>query len=321
MTYNLYLGADLRPVIAASPGGVISAAAAAWAHVQATDFTIRAEAIARAIAGQHPDLVGLEEVSLWETSSSPTGPFTTAYDFLQLVLDELAKKGTPYRAAAVNPHFGVMLPVTQAFDSWVRWTERNAILVRADIAGQKVFATNPKSVVFQAYIPLTLMGQSLPITRGYSSVDVQFRGKWVRFVAAHLEAYSEDIRKLQAAELVTALNGSPYDVILVGDLNSERSFVGDSWQMFMAAGYTDVWTETMPGDPGFTASFGDDLVGPPSELDHTVDFVLRRSVPSLVGIAGAGEVVGDEIADQSTNGWWPSDHAGVFGVIRINVKE
>ena len=152
-------------------------------------------------------------------------------------------------------------------------------------------------------------------------MDVQFRGKWVRFVAAHLEAYSEDIRKLQAAELVTALNGSPYDVILVGDLNSERSFVGDSWQMFMAAGYTDVWTETMPGDPGFTASFGDDLVGPPSELDHTVDFVLRRSVPSLVGIAGAGEVVGDEIADQSTNGWWPSDHAGVFGVIRINVKE
>jgi hypothetical protein len=112
-------------------------------------------------------------------------------------------------------------------------------------------------------------------------------------------------------ELASALSTSPYDVIIAGDINSERDFTGDSYQILIGAGYTDSWLETMPGVDGFTATFGDDLVGPPSELDHTVDYVLRTTDGSLDGIDGSGEIVGEEIDDQTTTGWWPSDHAGV----------
>jgi endonuclease/exonuclease/phosphatase family metal-dependent hydrolase len=171
--------------------------------------------------------------------------------------------------------------------------------------------------MYAARIPLTILGQRFEITRGYATIDARFHGTWVRFATTQPEAYSVDIRKLQAAELASALSTSPYDVIIAGDINSERDFTGDSYQILIGAGYTDAWVETMPGADGFTASFGDDLVGPPSELDHTVDYVLRSTDGALDGIDGSGEIVGEEIDDQTTTGWWPSDHAGVVVSIGI----
>lgn len=316
MTYNLYLGADLFPVITAPPDRLVEEAARAWAHVQQFDFRIRAEAIARAIGDEHPHLVGLQEVMRWESSATPFGPFTTEYDYLQILLDELAELGTPYEAVAVNPYVTAgPLPVSNQL--FVRMTQGNAIIARADLEDETLFVTNPVSRVFQAFIPLTLGGQPFRLTRGYATVDVQFRGKWIRFATAHPEAFSVPVRKLQAQELAAALTASPYDVILAGDLNSHRDFVGDSWQILTGAGFTDTWTETMSGDPGYTATFGDDLVGPPSELDHTVDYVLRSTGGTLDGIDGIGEVVGDELQDQTSTGWWPSDHAGVFVTVQI----
>jgi hypothetical protein len=151
-----------------------------------------------------------------------------------------------------------------------------------------------------------VLGQPLDVTRGYAAVDARFHGRWVRFATTQPEAYSVPIRQLQAMELAGAHSTSPYDVI-AGDINSEREFTGDSYQILIAAGYTDIWLETMPGVDGSTASFGDDLIGPPSELDHPVDYVLRTSEGCLGGVDGSGEVVGEEIDDQTTTGWWPSD--------------
>jgi endonuclease/exonuclease/phosphatase family metal-dependent hydrolase len=320
MTYNLYLGADLTPVIAAPPDTFVEEATNAWAHVQAFDFGVRAKAIAKAIAAKHPHLVGLQEVMEYETAPSPAGPFTTRYDYLAILFEELAALGTPYEVVVENPYIAVG-PVPVATDppslSFLRFTQGNAIIARADLEDETLFTTNPVARVFQAFIPLTVGGQPLRLTRGYATVDVQFRGKWFRFATAHPEAFNVGIRKLQAQELASALAASPYEVILAGDLNSHRDFAGDSWQILTGSGLTDVWTETMPGDPGYTATFGDDLVGPPSELDHTVDYVLRSAAGTLEGVAGEAEVVGDEIEDKTSTGWWPSDHAGVFTTIRI----
>jgi endonuclease/exonuclease/phosphatase family metal-dependent hydrolase len=315
-TYNLYLGANLVPLFSAPPEQVVETAATAWAHVQATDFRIRAEAIADLIAEEHPHLVALQEVALWQTAptSNPLA-LTTQYDFLQILLDELAQRGAPYTAAAVNPHFTGMLPVSAT--TLVRFTERNAIIARADLEPESFVVTNPVERTFVARVPLSIGGQPIAITRGFATVDVQFRGKWIRFATAHLEAFSDVVRKLQAHELVDALAPSPYDVVLAGDLNSLRDFVGDSWQILTAAGYTDVWNETMPGAPGYTASFGDDLVGPPSELDHTVDYIMRSTVGTIDGIDGDGEILGEEVDDQTSTGGWPSDHAGVAGTVQI----
>jgi endonuclease/exonuclease/phosphatase family metal-dependent hydrolase len=318
MTYNLYLGADLLPVITAPPEDFVEEAEEAWAHVRQFDFRIRAEAIARAIAGKHPHLVGLQEVMRWESAPSPFGPFTTEYDYLQILLDELAELGTPYEAVAVNPYVVAgPMPAATDLSVFVRMTQGNAIIARADLEDETLFVTNPVSRVFEAFVPLTLGGQPFRLTRGYATVDVQFRGKWIRFATTHLEAYSVLVRQLQAQELAATLGASSYDVILAGDVNSHRDFAGDSWQILTAAGFHDVWLETMFGDPGYTATFGDDLVGPPTELDHTVDYVLRTSRGTLDGVDGAGEIVGDELADQTSTGWWPSDHAGVFVTVQI----
>jgi len=316
MTYNLYLGANLVPIFNAPPDQVVAEVREAWHHVRATNFRIRAEAIADLITEEDPHLAGLQEVSLWQTAplEDPTH-LTTKYDFLKLLLGELDQNGTPYEAVATNPFASAALPVSE--DKLVRFTQRNVIIAPAD-RDEDVFAVaNSVSVVYQARIPLTILGQPFEITRGYATIDASFHGTWVRFATTQPEAFSVLIRKLQAAELAGALSTSPYDVIIAGDINSERDFAGDSYQILIGAGYTDVWVETMPGIDDFTASFGDDLVGAPSELDHTVDYVLRSTEGSLDGVDGSGEIVGEELDDQTTTGWWPSDHAGV--VVSIDI--
>ena len=315
-TYNLYLGANLSPLFGKSGPELVAAAAEAWAHVQATDFRERAKALATLIAAEHPHLVGLQEVSLWKTAplTNPAA-LTTRYDFLQLLLDELAARGAPYEAAAVNTHFSAFLPVSGT--EGVRWTQRNAVIARTDLEDEVFVVTNAQQANFAVTLPLPIGGGTIQFPRGWASVDVQFRGKWFRFVTTHPEAFSVAIRKLQAQELVGILAASPYDVLLAADLNSHRDFAGDSWQILSAAGYTDVWSETMPGVPGSTASFGDDLTGPPSELDHTVDYVMRSTDATLDGVDGLGEVIGDEVTDQTATGLWPSDHAGVAVTVRI----
>jgi len=317
MTYNLYLGADLQPIITAPPDQVLTEAKEAWQHVKATNFRLRAEAIADLITEERPDLVGLQEVALWQTApiDDPTH-LTTKYDFLQVLLKELEHNGTPYEAAARNPFFSAMAPMSE--DQLVRFTDRNVIIAPEDRSEETFAVTNPVSVVYQARIPLMLLGNPFDVTRGYATVDVRFHGSWVRFATTQPEAYSVLVRQAQAAELAGALSASPYDVIIAGDINSERDFAGDSYQILIGAGYTDVWVETMPGIDDFTASFGDDLVGPPSELDHTVDYVLRSTEGSLDGVDGSGEIVGEELDDQTATGWWPSDHAGA--VVSIDIS-
>ncbi|KJY36300.1 endonuclease, partial [Streptomyces sp. NRRL S-444] len=103
MTRNLYLGADLAPVLAATtPQGLVAAVTAVWANVQATNFPERAEALADEIAASDPHLVGLQEAVLWR-SQTPAGPGSAThveYDFLQILLDELSARGKHYKAVA-----------------------------------------------------------------------------------------------------------------------------------------------------------------------------------------------------------------------------
>src|SRR5881296_974305 len=92
LTWNVYVGAEIERVVqAGSPEEAIQIATEQWANVQATNFPARAGALAAAIAGRRPQLVGLEELAT-----------RVAYDFLQLVLDSLHARGLDYTAAAVD---------------------------------------------------------------------------------------------------------------------------------------------------------------------------------------------------------------------------
>src|SRR5712691_1071059 len=73
MTRNLYLGADLTPVIAATtPAEFLAAVSAVFAEVQATNFPERAKRLAVEIDKDKPLLIGLQEVAMWRSQFPPT---------------------------------------------------------------------------------------------------------------------------------------------------------------------------------------------------------------------------------------------------------
>ncbi len=317
MTQNLYLGANLKPLFGKSGLDLISAAAAAYAHVVQTDFPDRADAIAKEIAAELPEVVGLQEVALWQEGPDPAHLATT-YDFLTILLNALADHGASYRAVAVGAHFSGALPIGIAPDGrltpWASFTDRDAIIVRTDLPERQFSWSNPTAQNFQRTFDVPLGGAMIQIPRGWTSLDVRFQGRSYRVAETHLEAYSETVRDDQAAELLGSLEASPLPVVLAGDINSLPTDAAGPYGLFAGAGYVDSWVQAMDGDPGFTAGQPDDLnCTLPSTLDHRVDYILHDDDPALRAVPLIGDVVGDSPNDCTATDppLWPSDHAGV----------
>ena len=138
MTRNLYLGSSLQPLFTAvSQQALIAAMTTVYANVQATNFPERAEALASEIADAGPHLVGLQEARLWRSQTpadSSTTPNAThvEYDFVQILLGALARRGLQY--APVNTITTTDREVPRSTPRGlqdVRFTDRDVILARA----------------------------------------------------------------------------------------------------------------------------------------------------------------------------------------------
>jgi endonuclease/exonuclease/phosphatase family metal-dependent hydrolase len=147
---------------------------------------------------------------------SNPGQLTTEYDFLQILLDELAAQGTTYRAASVIETFSKALPSNT---EWIRWTDRNAIIVRDDLAPAELTTANPMGARFATPLPVQIAGTTIELTRGWTSVDVRFQGAWMRVFDTHFEAFHPLVRQVQVGDLAALASSSPYPVILAGDIN------------------------------------------------------------------------------------------------------
>src|SRR5437588_779369 len=189
LTWNVYLGADIGRVLAAPTAEeAVVRATEEWGHVQATDFPARAGALARAIAAQRPHVVGLEELALYRTTDNPFEPATrVAYDFLQLVIDSLHARGVDYTAAAVDRTSDLQVPVIAGVDAsgqptlaGVRWTDGDAVLVRADVP-----YVDAKSGVYAASQVVTVAGVTSGLYQGWSSIVATVDGRAYRFVGTH----------------------------------------------------------------------------------------------------------------------------------------
>src|SRR5204863_6550901 len=111
MSRNLYLGADLTPVLQANTlGGVVDAGGQVVNQVHATKFpSIRAASIAAEIKKRKPDIVGLQEAAWWRTaptdfsvvSGGPKATQTDALggDFLTDLLNAVNSGGKTASAA------------------------------------------------------------------------------------------------------------------------------------------------------------------------------------------------------------------------------
>lgn len=343
MTRNLYLGADLAPAIGApSLEAFVAANGQILREVTANDFPTRAKGLAQEILAEKPDLVGLQEVALWRTGPPSLAPVLTGqptattvrYDYLQELLTQLNKGPDRYEVVVVQNEFDLEAPADEngvAGDGPAaqglpnaeingRLTMRDVILARR---GAGVDTRNPQSGNFKVLLPVEILGQKLPIKRGWTATDARVRGSgWFRFVNTHLEAFDPaalvpSIRALQAAELVAP--GGPatgnLPVVLVGDLNSDDDTVspGDqqAYRVLLNAGLVERSTDNPLGCCLNSSLLAAGAGGSVSDFDHQVDHVMTDD-PAGIRLERS-EVTGL----LPVNGFWDSDHAGLFSALRF----
>ena len=332
MTRNLYLGADLSPLLAAPPPLVAFVAAETFAKIQATDFPARAEALADEIAATDPHVVGLQEATLYRTQTpgdaafGGTTPATTVFqDFLAILLDAIRARGLDYRVAVVQDNADAEAPVftgngPDGLPTFmdVRLTDRDAILVRGDVA-----FSDPERGHYTVNQVVLAAGRPFVILRGWTSVVATLGGHQLRFFNTHLEVQSfAAVQTAQAVELIGIARAEPLPVLLLGDFNSDADGTQTpTYGLLVAAGFRDAWRELNSPGPGFTCCHAPDLRNEQSTLDQRIDLVFIRG-GFATRIHGpirtvAATVLGDEPGDRTPSGLWPSDHAGVAATLTL----
>jgi endonuclease/exonuclease/phosphatase family metal-dependent hydrolase len=359
MTRNIYLGADInRPVeaalrAAAQPGAnqlTIVTALANATHVTRTivdhtDFTERGRLLADEISDAQPDLVGLQEVALWRHGPMQLDQVgvpnaeTVDYDFLQILLDDLAERGTPYVAANVadradveSPSFTGPINAPGGAPRDVRLTMRDVVLMRASSSLTEV---GEGQDVYDVNLQVGVAGVSFDFDRGYQWVDVRAGAQRFRFVNTHLEAFSSDIALAQARELVAEATSPTRSTVFVCDCNSDPANSSVKpidhvphrapYQLITGAGgYTDLWKASgrpadLPGfDAGDTSGLNETVDEPvPGSWTHRIDMVFGRAADGGALTTDRGRVTGrDGDPRDPATGLWPSDHAGVVMRVR-----
>lgn len=284
----------------------------------------------------------------------PTPNATDVYaDYLQLLLDALAARGLDYQVAASVTNADVELPVANAglldcpyplFDA--RLTDRDVVLRRGDVATGFTLSDN-----YQANLPVPVSGGSIVFTRGYNIVDVMVSGRPYRFVNTHLEVSGNPaanafqfLQALELAQTLDALPGLAGDriIVAVGDFNSdpadgptavcleppafsELGVCPTPYAVMSGYDYIDAWSvRNGVDDAGYSCCQQDLLMNHLSWLDERIDLVWVR--PPLGGAQGPhflnavhATVVGDRQEDKTTDGLWPSDHAGVVAGMTFRV--
>jgi endonuclease/exonuclease/phosphatase family metal-dependent hydrolase len=344
MTRNLYLGADLGPPIGAkSIGEFVELNGQVLREVTANDFPVRAKGLAREIIKKKPDLVGLQEAALWRTGPPTLEPLlntgakptasTVRYDYLKELLSQLNKGQKRYRVAVVQDEFDFEAPADENgvpndgpngaiknAELNGRLTMRDAVLARV---GAGVTFRHKRMGHFSNLLVEKISGVTVTVTRGWVAIDAKVRGGHAfRFVDTHLEAFDPasevpSIRARQAAELVAP--GGPatskLPVILVGDLNSDDNTVeaGDqqAYRTLLSAGMRERSTGKPLGCCLNSSLLAVGAGGSLADFNHQVDHVMTRD-PKEIKLQSSS-VTGR----QPVNGFWDSDHAGLFSALRF----
>ena len=340
MTRNLYLGGDITRPLDATGGLSGLPALLAFGqsnHVLAgivdqTDFPARATALAREIATQDPDVVGLQEVALWRHGDLQLGQIgvpnaeTVDYDFLQTLLDELAALGVDYRVAEVQEESDVEGPAfaTQPADGTgrdVRLTMRDAILVKArpQGRGQRQRAVpDPHHLLDRRRA--VLVHPRLELRRHQEGHEAAARGQHPPRVAELRHRGPAGRRAAGRAGARHGASGGRRLRLQLRPAERHRQAAGpdaalDRLPPADRQRAVDEWTQWSTTDPGFTSGFGE-LVddADASAIDHRIDLVLAHGADGKPLRVDRGVVVGTDPAEK-VGGLWPSDHAGV--VLRL----
>jgi endonuclease/exonuclease/phosphatase family metal-dependent hydrolase len=347
MTRNIYLGADLGPAIEAKGVAAFTEATGQiLREVTANDFPVRAKGLAKEILSKEPDLVGLQEVAEWRTGppsleallggAAPHAE-TVRYDYLAELLAQLNKGTKRYRAAVVEPEFDFEAPADEngvpgdGPNNLIPNAEINGRLTMRDVilakVGADVKTSAPIKGHYKSLYSVELSGAKVTVTRGWAAVNAVVNGSTkFRFVDTHLESFDPQtvvpsIRAQQAGELVapTGPATSKLPVILVGDMNSDTKTAatsgeanfGQAYETLVKAGMRERSTYEPLGCCLKTSLLPVGDGGAASQFDHKVDHIMTGD-PSQV------KLVNSSLTGRSPqNGFWDSDHAGLFSTLKI----
>ena len=317
MNYNIYEGTNFTEITNAHDlNSFLVAVGDTVAQVRATDPPQRMRAVARQILSASPTVVSLEEVARWSTGSfdpatQTCGTMNLEFDTLQELLDSLSAQGGHYQVAvqAVQWAFPPVPGITASGTFFcAQFIGYNVILARTDLGS--IFSwSNPQSGLYVARIFANTPIGMLPLPRAWESIDVQFHNRTFRFIGTDFDAVDANVREQQASELRTGAANTSLPLVLAMDSNSQAAPLPQdpAYLDFIAAGYNDVWAQIHPRTIGLTCCQNEFVNNPISQFFTRIDLIL------LLGPANAQqiELFGDQPADCTPSGLWPSDHAGI----------
>ncbi len=316
MTQNMYLGSSLAPATEAKTAEeFIVAVATIYGTVQFTNFPARAEAIANEIASERPDLIGLQEVSKW-TATGPGAP--PSLDFLAILQADLAKHGLSYAVASVSENASIgplplAVPCSGPLGSCLlTFQDRDVILVNK--ANHDLAVSNPKSGRYQTQEVLTTPVGQLSFDRGWASIDGTLSGKKFHYANTHLETEEyPSVQEAQGAEFLKGPAKSGGAVIATGDFNSAADgSTTKTYANLTKSYFQDAW-DLNRHNPGFSCCQSGTLTNPTSQLASRIDLVLTHAAASAVSAHLIGNTPFEAVPP-----FWPSDHAGVVGSVRVH---
>jgi endonuclease/exonuclease/phosphatase family metal-dependent hydrolase len=219
----------------------------------------------------------------------------------------------------------------------LRLSDRDVILVKDSnrISYSTTIANN-----FTVNGITSVGGTNIEFTRGYTMADINVRGADYRFVNTHLETGgSEPYNTLQAVQMnellqvIEATTPESTPVILLGDFNSSPDdvpFTSTSgipgldglplvppYLQAVGSGYLDLWLSKPKARDGFTCCFDGAVSDEDAALYQRIDHIFFNPKDREINKLKI-KLVGQSNADMTDDsGLYPSDHAGLFGKIKL----
>lgn len=239
MTRNLYLGADVGVAMELIPN-LPAAAQFMWDQVRATDFNKRAPKLAAEVIAANPDVIGIQEATIWFCKKNLWSKRTEVFNFTDQFLKATKAQGQEYVVAtkdgkrALNTGFSIgavpfltMVNDPESFQPLFGQDKAacgfeiaDALVIRADLVDKVLAVGNTEYEASYSIVP-TIM----TIYRGYAWADIQVGSTPVRFVTTHLESLWDE-NKLpnaakQAKQLIADLKKTKNPIVIMGDFNSD----------------------------------------------------------------------------------------------------
>jgi len=239
MSRNLYLGADVGVALELIPD-FPAAAQFMWDQVAATDFALRAPALAREVISANADVVGLQEATNWYCKKNLLSKKVVVFNFTEQFLAAtkaagveyvLARKGEqvalnigysipaiPYLTMVSDPK--TFQPLFDSDSAACGFEIGDAIAVKKELATKILQVGNTEYDVSYSIVP-----KLMTIYRGYTWVDLEHNGSKVRIISTHLESLWDSNKvpnaALQAQQLISDTAQTKMPLIVIGDFNSD----------------------------------------------------------------------------------------------------